>query len=172
MKATRVAPSLAAALLAMTLAPNAASAYVDVELMGNRHVIGDSYVDQGAKLIVYRPSGAMEVDRAQVRSIQEHEGSMPNDVQRFAAPEASSAATSASTTAPATVIRSKDPQTRDQELSGKLMDMRLDRLAAKQRGDETTMKKLDKEIHTLQDERNSNWKKLHRDTDADTADDR
>jgi len=173
MKLAKRVSALAAALLSLGLAPTASMAYVDIELEGNRHVIGDSYADQGGKLVVYRPSGAVEVDRALVRSIHERSGDMPSDVQRFAVPEAAAPASASapSTGAPSAGVRSKDPQARDRELATKLIDIRMNRLAAMQRGDDAAMKKLDKEINTLQGERTGNWKKLHPVADGDTSSD-
>lgn len=55
----------------------------------------------------------------------------------------------------------KDPATRDRSLAHQLMDLRLNRLAAKQHGDAETMERLAKEIDKLQGERTTNWKKLH-----------
>jgi hypothetical protein len=60
----------------------------------------------------------------------------------------------------ATLAETKDPKERDQQLSQQLMHMRLDRLAASQRSDQETMKKLDKEIGSLQKERIQNYKKI------------
>jgi hypothetical protein len=170
--AKRISP-LVAVLLSWSLAPGVSHAYVDIELEGNRHVIGDSYVDQGGKLVVYRPSGAVEVDRASVRSIHERSGDMPSAVQRFAVPDAAAPASASapSTGAPSAGVHSKDPQARDRELATKLIDIRLNRLAAMQRGDDAAMKKLDKEINTLQGERTGNWKKLHPGADGDTSSD-
>jgi hypothetical protein len=54
----------------------------------------------------------------------------------------------------------KDPKERENELARQLMFVRLDRLAASQRGDQETLKKLDKEIGSLQKERIQNYKKI------------
>ena len=173
MKVTKRVWPFVGALLSWSLAPSASLAYVDIELEGNRHVIGDSYADQGGKLVVYRTSGAVEIDRSSVRSIHERSGDMPSDVQRFAVPDtaAPASASAPSTGAPSAGVHSKDPQARDQELATKLIDIRLNRLAAMQRGDDAAMKKLDKEINTLQGERTGNWKKLHPGADAGTSSD-
>jgi hypothetical protein len=150
------------ALFAAALAARAAFAYVDVELDGGHHMIGDSYVAQGDKLVIYRPSGAVEVDRAAVRSIQEHSGSAAGDVQSFSVP---SKPAPSSPTSPkprvAPPAPAKDPAERERELGRQLVTTRLDRLAAEQRGDEEAQKDLEKQIRTLTAERQANWKKLH-----------
>ena len=71
----------------------------------------------------------------------------------------SSAAPSGGIGAP-TQTTVRDPKARDGELAHELLEMRLNRLAAKQRGDDETLKTLDKEIKTRQAERESIWKKL------------
>ena len=47
------------------------------------------------------------------------------------------------------------------DLEAGILHMRLNRLAATQRGDDEALKKLDKQIKSLQGERETNWKKLH-----------
>ena len=161
-------------LVASALAPVAVRAGVDVELEGNRHVLGSSYTDEGGKLVVSRPSGAVEIDRASVRSIRQYDGDAAADQQALAAPHsgASSPAASApdAVSSAATQIRAKDPEARDRELGSRLMKMRIERLAAAQRGDHEAAKKLEKDIQKFQGERNTNWKKLHpEDTSGDDA---
>jgi len=151
--------------LAVSLLGTATShAYVDVELDGNRHVIGESYSSVGDKVTVYRPSGAIEVDRAVIRSIQERSGEMPAELHSTSSGSATSSAAPRSGAPSGGVGAStettvKDPKARDEELSHELINMRLNRLAAKQRGDDETMNTLDKEIKTRQSERESIWKK-------------
>ena len=147
---------------ACAVAPATAQAFVDVELDGGRHLIGESYSADGEKIVVYRPSGNLEFDRASVRSIHEREGVMPIDVPKLdvpSAPGSSQPPSGAPTGAPS--ARSTDPAAHDEALAHRLIDLRLNRLAAKQRGDDQTQQKLDKEIGTLQTERTDNWKKLH-----------
>jgi hypothetical protein len=74
-------------------------------------------------------------------------------------------------TTPATAANPKDPQARDHELATELIDIRLNRLAAMQRGDDAAMKKLDKEIKTLQADRQGNWQKLHPGADGAASSD-
>ncbi len=172
MKGVKISRPLFAVLMTWGLGSAIGYAYVDIELDGNRHVVGESYSAEGNKLVVYRPSGAVELDRTSVRSIHEGTGHMPADVQSSsvsaaadaASPPAPSGPTSSGASAHTTA---KDPQARDDELAHKLMNMRLDRLAAAQRGDDTTIKKLDKQIDTFQAERQANWKKLHPKADSD-----
>ena len=156
------APS--AALAVWILGAATSYAYVDIELDGNHHVIGESYSAAGDKLVVYRPSGAIEVDRATVRSIQERAGEMPAEVHSVSSGGSTSSGGPSSSAASAGVSATtqsppKDPKARDEELAHQLLDMRLNRLAAKQRGDDDTINKLDKEIKTRQAERESIWKK-------------
>lgn len=150
-------------LVAFGVAAPFAHAYVDVELDGGRHVIGQYYTDQGGKLTVFRPSGAIELDRKSIRSIQEPPGDMPSEV--IGTVSDAPAATAASVASPGghtvTESKAKDPEARERELGHQLVNMRLDRLAATQRGDNDAVKKLDKQINSLQGERQSNWKKLH-----------
>jgi hypothetical protein len=161
----KISRLLLAVLTVATLGAATSNAYVDMELDGNRHVIGEYYSAEGDKLVVYRPSGAIEVDRATVRSIQERSGEMPAEVHAVSsgaatssAPPSSGAPSGAVGTTPEKPV--KDPQSREQELGRELIQMRLNRLAAKQRGDEEAIKQFDKEIKTRQAERESNWKKL------------
>ena len=161
-------------LFAAALAPVAVRAGVDIELEGNRHVLGSSYTDQGGKLIVYRPSGAVEVDRASVRSIRQYDGDAAADKQALALPQSGASAPAVSApdalSSATTPVRAKDPEARDRELGARLMKMRIDRLAATQRGDHDAAKKLEKDIQKFQGERNTNWKKLHpEDTSGDNA---
>jgi hypothetical protein len=148
-----------AALFTWALAPVAGHAYVDVELQSSRHVVGASYVVDGDKLIVYRPSGAVEVNRHAVRSIHERDGELSSDRQNPAVSPSTATKVAANDTASSPSV--EDPQRRDHELASKLMQMRIERLAAKQRRDQESMEKIDKEISQLQGERNTNWKKLH-----------
>jgi hypothetical protein len=164
MKSVNTCRRLFAALAVSLLGTGMSYAYVDVELDGNRHVIGESYSAAGDKVIVYRPSGAVEVDRAAVRSIQERSGEMPAEVHSASSGVAPSSGSPSSGAAPSGVGAStqttlKDPKAREEELAHQLIEMRLNRLAAKQRGDDETIKALDKEIKTRQGERESIWKK-------------
>jgi hypothetical protein len=162
MKIANTVRPLIAALLVSGIAPSLGRAYVDVELDGGRHVIGQYYTADGAKLTVYRPSGAIEVDRASARAITEKPGDMPAEVRSGAdvPPTTASNAVSAKS-APAIAAPAKDPAERDRQLGHQLIHMRLNRLAALQRGDDEAMKKLDGQINTLQGEWQANWKKLH-----------
>ncbi len=161
MKTASIAQTVAVATAVWMLGVPAGHAYVDVELNSGSHVKGESYSSEGGKLVVYRPSGAVELDRSTVRSIREMEGSSNYEVAP--ASPAASAAPAAAAPAPAPPmarVETKDPKERDSELSHQLMHMRLDRLAASQRGDQETLKKLDKEIGSLQKERVENYKKV------------
>jgi len=165
MKSVKVSRRLSAAFGVWILGAATSYGYVDIELDGNRHVIGESYSAAGDKLVVYRPSGAIEVDRAAVRSIQERSGEMPAEAHSVSSGVATSSGGPSSGAASAgvgatTQTTVKDPKARDEEVAHELLDMRLNRLAAKQRGDDETIKKLDKEIKTRQTERESIWKKL------------
>ena len=124
-------------------------AYVDIELEGNRHIVGDSYQSDGDKLTVFRPSGAIDVPRSSVRSIQQLPGALPS-AQDAAASSGPSAKAASSV---------KDPGQRDRDLAYQLLDIRMQRLTAQQRGDDAAMKTLDAQIKTLQGERNSPSKK-------------
>jgi len=177
MKTISISHGFAAALAAFTLSAPSAHAYVDIELDGGSHVKGESYSSspETGKLVVYRPSGAIEIDSSKVRSIREVGGSLTDDAARSqpsaatapAAPVASvPAATAPSIAAP---VQTRDPKERDRELSHHLMHMRLDRLAASQRGDQDTMKKLDKEIGSLQKERIDNYKKIDPSFDPESS---
>ena len=170
MKTTKLIRPLVIVLLASGIAPRLCHAYVDIELESGRHVIGQSYTDKAGKLTVYRPSGAIEIDRVSVRSIHEPSGDMP--AEGGTANESPAPATDAQppTKAAIRVEPSKDPAEREHQLSHQLIHMRLNRLAALQRGDDETMKNLDKQINKLQDERQSNWKKLHP-TDGEASND-
>ena len=149
------------ALLAVLSIPCGASAYFDVELEGNRHIFGDEYVARGDKLLIFGPSGEVEVDRAAVRTIQERSGSLAADVERSSTRgENAAAGAPPSIAPPVAAAPAKDPAERDRELAHRLINTRLDRLAAEQRGDDEAQKKLDKQIGTLQAERLENWKKL------------
>ncbi len=150
-------PVLAVATVACALAPALATAYVDIELDNGRHIAGESYTDQGDKLVVYRPLGAIEVDRATVRSIREVSGEMPADVQRNLSPAAVAALQSSSSPAQpsrgAASAASSDPQARQREITAKLFEVYRVRLAAKNRGDDAEFQKLDKEATQLENER-------------------
>jgi hypothetical protein len=153
--------SAVALTVAWVFAPVSAVAYVDVELDGNRHVIGTSYAVQGAKLIVYRQTGAVEINRDTVRAIRERDGAAPSDhpVASTATPQHANAKTAAAIRP--TDGRVHDPQARERELASRLMAVRIDRLAAKQRGEHDTVEKLEKDIRQLQGERTANWSELH-----------
>lgn len=164
MKIAPMARTFALTLAASLLGASMSLAYVDVELEGGRHVKGESYSAEAGKLVVYKPSGAVEIDRSTVRSIREVEGSLDEPA---AAPAESSAA--AASPAPAKAAApppaashpvTEDPKERENELARQLMFIRLDRLAASQRGDQETLKKLDGEIGSLQKERIQNYKKI------------
>jgi hypothetical protein len=164
MKSTKISRLVPAALAVGILGTATSYAYVDIELEGNRHVVGESYSAEGDKVVVYRPSGAIEVNRAAVRSIQERSGAMPAEVQSAPSggPTSSAVPSSGASSAGAGVSTQstvKNPKARDEELAHELLEMRLNRLAAKQRGDDETLKALDKEIKTRQGERESIWKK-------------
>jgi hypothetical protein len=165
---TQVLRSIFALLLAGSVAPPLVAAYVDVELDGNRHIIGESYAADDTKLTVFRASGNVEVDRSVVRSIRELPGEMPTDVQSATAqsvsapaPATSVAGSSASSPSEARSDLPTDPSERDEALANSLMHLHLNRLAARQRGDDEALKKLDTEIDKAQAERKKNWKKLH-----------
>ena len=149
--------SAVALTVAWVFAPVSVAAYVDVELDGNRHVIGASYAVEGGKLIVYRQTGAVEIDRNTVRSIHERDGDGPADrtAPSTATPQHADAKTAAANG------RVNDRQARERELASRLMAMRIDRLAAKQRGERDTAEKLEKDIRHLQSERTANWYELH-----------
>jgi hypothetical protein len=159
-----MARAVALVVVAWMLGAPSSDAYVDVELDGGAHVKGDSYSSSSEtnKIIVYRPTGAIEIDRSKVRSIREVEGSLDElpAPSQSSAPMASTAPAKAVAAPRATLAETKDPKERDQQLSQQLMHMRLDRLAASQRSDQETMKKLDKEIGSLQKERIQNYKKI------------
>jgi hypothetical protein len=175
MKTISIFQAFAAAIAAMILGVPSSHAYVDIELDTGSHVKGESYSsspDTG-KLVVYRPSGAIELDRSKVRSIREVDGSLTDDA---ALSQPSAAMAPAAPVAPVSAARasaapqqSRDPKERDRELSHQLMHMRLDRLAASQRGDDETMKKLDKEIGSLQKERTDNYKKVDPSFDPESS---
>ena len=174
MKSVKIVRGSATALLVWGFA-SAAGAYVDIELEGGRHVIGESYSADGQRLTVYRPSGVLELDRSTVRSIQERAGNMGGDMQSSSLPAADGSGAPApgahkDTTALSHAV-AKDPEAREHELAHSLIDTRLERLAAMQRGDDATIKKLDKEINKLQTERQSNWKKLHPEAGRETSSD-
>jgi hypothetical protein len=165
-RALSISQAFAAAIAAITLGAPSTHAYVDIELDSGAHVKGESYSSspEAAKIVVYRPSGAIEIDRSKVRAIREVGGSLSDDA---ALSQPSAAMAPATHVAPALVAPAstapqptKDPKERDRELSHQLMTMRLDRLAASQRGDQDTMKTLDKEIGSLQKERIENYKKV------------
>jgi hypothetical protein len=166
MRTTSISETFAVAIAALTLSVPSAHAYVDIELDGGSHVKGESYSSspESGKLVVYRPSGAIEIDRSKVRSIREVEGSLsePAALSQPSAAMAPAAPVAPVSAAPASAApqQTRDPKERDQQLSHQLMHMRLDRLAASQRGDQDTMKKLDKEIGSLQKERIDNYKKV------------
>jgi len=171
MKIRKTLPRLIVTVAVSAMTPLAGQAYVDVELDSGRHVIGQYYTDQGGKLTVFRPSGAIELDRASVRSIQEPPGDMPSETgtaSGAASADAEEAAAAKSQTVATT--HPLDPTAREHEISRKLINVRLDRLAATQRGDDEAVKKLDKQIKSLQGERSSNWKKLHPDDGKETSD--
>jgi ribosomal protein L12E/L44/L45/RPP1/RPP2 len=166
MRTISISDTFAAAIAALTLSVPSTHAYVDIELDGGSHVKGESYSSspESGKLVVYRPSGAIEIDRSKVRSIREVDGSLTEDAalsrpSAAMAPAAPVAPVSAAQ-ASAAAQQTRDPKEHDRELSHQLMHMRLDRLAASQRGDQDTMKKLDKEIGSLQKERIDNYKKV------------
>lgn len=173
---THLLRPLSALLFAAALSPPLARAYVDVELEGNRHIVGDSYAVEGTKLMVYRSSGNVEVDRSAVLAIHERPGDAPTDVQRPVARSESAPAAAAPSSrssdggveaAPST--HTTDPAAREEELGRSLMNLHLDRLAARQRGDDEALRKLDSEIGKLQTERKQNWKKLHPDAAGESA---
>jgi hypothetical protein len=177
MRAISISHAFAAAVAALTLSAPSAQAYVDIELDSGSHVKGESYSSspETGKLVVYRPSGAIEIDRSKVRAIREMGGSLTDDAA-LSQPSAASApaapvASVPAATAPSTAPRqqTKDPKERDRELSHQLMHMRLDRLAASQRGDQGTMKKLDQEIGSLQKERTDNYKKIDPSFDPESS---
>jgi hypothetical protein len=70
---------------------------------------------------------------------------------------------------PAAKVETKDPQEREHQLAHQLIHVRLDRLAASQRGDQDTMKKLDQEIGALQKERIENYKKIDPSFDPESS---
>jgi len=121
MRTLPIFQTFAAAIAALTLNVASAQAYVDIELDGGSHVKGESYSSspESGKLVVYRPSGAIEIDRSKVRSIREVDGSLTEDAALSrpsaatapAAPIASvPAATAPSTAAP---VQTKDPKERE-----------------------------------------------------------
>jgi hypothetical protein len=150
-------PLVAVATVAYALVPALSIAYVDVELDNGRHVAGESYEDRGDKVVVHRPLGAIEVDRATVRSIRELSGEMPADVQRNLSPAAAAALQSSSSQAQPSrggaAVASTDPQARQREITAKLFEVYRVRLAAKNRGDDAEFQKLDKEATQLENER-------------------
>jgi len=81
MRTLPIFQTFAAAIAALTLNVASAQAYVDIELDGGSHVKGESYSSspESGKLVVYRPSGAIEIDRSKVRSIREVDGSLTED---------------------------------------------------------------------------------------------
>jgi hypothetical protein len=164
MKIAPMARTFALTLAASLLGASTSLAYVDIELEGGRHVKGESYSAQAGKLVVYKPSGAVEIDRSTVRSIREVEGSLNEPAAVPAEPPAAApppAPAKAAVSPPAASSPvNKDPKERENELARQLMFVRLDRLAASQRGDQETLKKLDKEIGSLQKERIQNYKKI------------
>jgi hypothetical protein len=166
MRTTSIARTVALVVAAWMFGATSSAAYVDVELEGGAHVKGESYSSspESGKLVVYRPSGAIEIDRSKVRSIREVDGSLTEDaaLSQPSAAMAPAAPVAPVSAAPASAApkQTRDPKERDRELSHQLMHMRLDRLAASQRGDQDTMKKLDKEIGSLQKERIDNYKKV------------
>ena len=145
---------LAAALVAIQFPLAAVDAYVDIELDNGRHVVGETYKDEGAKLVVYRPIGKVEVDRTSVRSVRELLGAMPSDAQKTIAP---ASAPESSTSAVSSVQRagpsSSAPDARAREITSKLFEVYRFRLAAKNRGDEESFAKFDKEATRLVQER-------------------
>jgi hypothetical protein len=175
MRAISISETFAAAIAALTLSVPSAHAYVDIELDGGSHVKGESYSSspESGKLVVYRPSGAIEIDRSKVRSIREVDGSLTEDaaLSRPSAAMAPAAPVAPVSAAPASAApqQTRDPKERDRELSHQLMHMRLDRLAASQRGDQDTMKKLDKDIGSLQKERIDNYKKVDPSFDSEST---
>jgi hypothetical protein len=165
---TKVLRSSLVLLLAGSISPALVAAYVDVELEGRRHIIGEYYTADDTKLTVFRASGNVEVDRSAVRSIRELPGEMPTEVQSataqsVSAPAAATSVAGSSASSPSETRSNlpTDPSERDAALANSLMHLHLNRLAARQRGDDEALKKLDTEIDKAKTERKKNWKKLH-----------
>lgn len=141
--------------------PRAVLAYVDVELDGNRHMIGDSCETKGDKLVIYRPSGAIEVNKAEVRSVQEREGTAAGDLQSSSIPDPPSQSSgNAPTVHAATRSPEKDLAKRDGAVVHQMIMLRLDRLGAVNRHDDTAVKNFDKQLKTLDAEHKETSKKL------------
>ncbi len=141
MKTTSIARTFAVAIAASMLGASMSHAYVDIELDGGRHVKGESYSADAGKLVVYKPSGAVEIDRSTVRSIREVEGSLNETAPRprHLPPRwLLRRQRKRRHRLPRLPPQTKDPKERENQLARQLMYIRLDRLAASQRGDRET----------------------------------
>ncbi|MGH7819760.1 MAG: hypothetical protein ACREQ9_08305 [Candidatus Binatia bacterium] len=168
MGATRFRFALLAGGLGLLFA-SGAQAYFEVELTTGGTVLASSYTEAGAKLLLYRPSGVLEVDRTAVKEIRERSGAVPEAAAPKPIAEPAPAPVRQQKaeiveSAPSVVIpQGEDPAKVERALTMKLILANRDMLFARNAGeDEKSLEKRKKEIERIQKQRETIQKQLHR----------
>lgn len=145
---------IAASLLASLLGLARVEAYVEVELDSGRVIVGNVFQDKERTIVVYAPSGTVEIDRAKVRRVEEHAGNLPAIVAAPPPPAPSVVSGRLPTRPPGTFDRDeKDPAVRDDGLARRLIFLYRDRAMAMNHGDRQAVDALTSQIEALEAER-------------------
>lgn len=159
-----------AALLGVTALTGRAGAYVEIQLDSGQSVLGTAYQTREKTLIVFTPAGTVEIDRAKVRSVEEHGGNLPPEAMPAkGAQGAPSPATGRSVmpTRPSATAADdeKDPKVRDQALARQLIFLYRDRAMAMNNKDQGAVDALNAQIAEIETKRYGSSKK----SDSDPA---
>ncbi len=135
-----------------------AQAYVSVEMDNGRVVVGNVYQELERKIVVFSPSGAVELERAKVRRIDEHEGNVPADLAGPSTPLKSPAVVSGRVPErpkPTSGKDEKDPKKRDDTIARQLIFLYRDRAMARNNKDLAAVDLLNTRIQELEAERSA-----------------
>lgn len=147
---------IAASLLASLFGLARVEAYVEVELDSGRVVVGNVFQERERTIVVYSPSGSVEIDRAKVRRVEEHVGNLPSITapSRPLPPAPSVVSGRLPKRPPESFGRDeKDPAIRDEKLARQLIFLYRDRAMAMNHNDRQAVDALTAQIEALEAER-------------------
>ncbi|MEA2624302.1 MAG: hypothetical protein QOD06_347 [Candidatus Binatota bacterium] len=166
------------AVFAMLAAPPFAAAYFELDLANGGKMFADTYRQQGTELLLFRGSGTVRVNRADVTAIREHEGRLGEATSgKSVAPPPAKESPAAAAKVPAAEAPTTEPQAasapttnattpgdlreRETALTRDLILGYRDRLFAQNRGDDPkSIEKLEKKLDGLKQQRDGVRKEL------------
>ncbi len=147
-----------ALFLGLTGAGTARAYYVEVELDNGQHVIGSAYASRDTSLLVFTPAGTVEVDRKQVRRVDEHDGNLPASALAATGGQGAPSPSTGSFRLPnrgttEDALKEEDPRVRQDKIARQLIFLYRDRALAVNNRDQDAVKAIDAKIEEMKDAR-------------------